>query len=99
MRIKICGVVHEIIYEGHPDFTSWGSIDHIKCKIKLRKDLNSQCQATAFIEEIIHGILVHTGFQGKHNETLIGSIANGLYQAGITMESFEIMETPPAEDE
>ena len=90
MKIKICGIVHEISYERDAEFTGWGEIDHVHCTIKLRKDLNPQCQDTAFIEEVIHGILAHTGFQGKHNETLIGSIANGLYQAGITMESFEI---------
>ncbi len=90
MKIKICGIVYEISYESGMEFTGWGLIDHVRCKIKLRKDLNPQCVTTAFIEEVLHGILAHTGFQGKHNETLIGSIANGLYQAGITMDSFEI---------
>lgn len=92
MKITICGIVHEVAYESNKDFTGWGEIDHTSCIIRIKKDLNPQCQSTAFIEEILHGILANTGFQGKHDENLIGSIANGLFQAGITMESFNLEE-------
>lgn len=85
-EIMICGTVHTIKYVSVLD--SWGQIDHEKCEIKIRKDLNPQCQDQVLIEEILHGILVRTGFQGKHNETLLQSISNGLYQAGIRTDSF-----------
>ena len=95
MEITICGIVYEIIIEETRWFEAWGHIDHSACKIHLDGKANQQCRDESFIHEIIHGILVHTGDIGKHDEPLIRRIANGLYQSGITMDSFDIGETPP----
>ena len=92
MKIKICGIVYEIILEESPHYDQWGNINHQKCVITLDGKAQKQCRDATFIHEVIHGILVHTGDIGEHDETLVRRIANGLFQAGVTMESFNLEE-------
>ncbi len=90
--ITICGIEYEIIITQSPFFEQWGNINHQECVITLDGKPKKQIQDETFIHEFIHGILAHTGDIGEHDEKMVRRIANGLFQSGIRMDSFNIKD-------
>ena len=83
MQISICGVPHEVIECSDSfDFdTHFGLIDYKACTIKINKDMSDAAKEEALFHEIIHGILVHLGYnQLSQDEQFVQALSNAIYQ-------------------
>lgn len=89
MTVNICGVPHKVI-ECEDNFnidTHFGMIDYAKCEIKINKDLTEQGKKETICHEMVHGILVHLGYEEySQNEQFVQALGNAIYQG------FEIKE-------
>lgn len=84
MKVNICGITHKVIeYEDNFDIdTHFGQIDFRKATIKINKDLDSQVKKESICHEILHGILVHLGYDDLSNdERFVNAVSNGICQA------------------
>ena len=88
MTVNICGIKHEIIeVDDVFDGGNCGMIDHIKSEIYINKKLSKEARKETICHEIIHGILVHLGYNElSTNETLVQGLGNAICQG------FEIIE-------
>ena len=83
MQISICGVPHEVIECADSfDFDShFGLIDYKACTIKINKDMSDAAKEEALCHEILHGILVHLGYnQLSQDEQFVQALSNAIYQ-------------------
>lgn len=81
--VKICGIPHKIVLcEDHFDEDlHFGQIDFAKCIIKLNKDLPKEAMDETLTHEILHGILVHLGYNDEsQNEQFVQAVANAINQ-------------------
>lgn len=83
MRVKICGVPHEII-ECEDSFdvdAHFGQIDYKRCEIRINKDLTAETKKEVICHEITHGILVHIGYTDYAiDEQFVQALGNAIYQ-------------------
>ena len=84
MKINICGIKYEVI-ERTDSFnidTHFGQIDFCKAIIKINKDLDSQVKKESICHEVLHGILVHLGYDDlSSDEKFVNAVSNGICQA------------------
>lgn len=86
MKINICGIKYKIkekdvINEGDEGIVQ-GRIEYSKQKIFLKKNLPEQTKEETLVHEIVHGILLHTGWIDlTSNEQFVQSLANAIYQS------------------
>lgn len=87
MKVNICGIPHKVI-ECEDNFnvdTHFGQIDHKACEIRINKDLTQEAKEETICHEMVHGILLHLGYNDYSNdEQLVQALGNAIYQ------SFEI---------
>lgn len=83
MTVNICGIPHRIV-ECEDSFnvdTHFGQIDYKSCEIRINKDMSAESKEETICHEMLHGMLVHLGFDElSQNEQLIQSLANAIYQ-------------------
>ena len=81
--VNICGIPHEVI-ECEDLFnvdTHFGQIEYANCVIKINKNLPKAMKTEALCHEIIHGILVHMGYEEKScDEHFVQVLANAINQ-------------------
>lgn len=84
MKVNICGIMHKVI-ECEDNFdidTHFGQIDFRKAIIKINKDLDDQVKKESICHEILHGILVHLGYDDlSGDEKFVNAVSNGICQA------------------
>lgn len=84
MTVNICGIPHEVI-EKEDAFTAnsihFGQIDFKKCEIHIAKDSSQEVKNETLCHEMIHGILVHLGYNDYSNdEQFVQALGNAIYQ-------------------
>ena len=83
MKVKICGITHEVI-ECEDTFDvdlHFGMIDFKKSLIKINSDLSEEVKKETLCHEILHGILVHLGYNNlNEDETFVQVLANAINQ-------------------
>lgn len=83
MKVKICGITHEVI-ECEDAFDvdlHFGMIDFKKSLIKINSDLSEEAKRETMCHEIVHGILVHLGYNNlNEDETFVQSLGNAINQ-------------------
>lgn len=81
--VNICGIPHTII-ECEDSFNidlHFGQIDYAKAQIKINKDIPTELKKEALCHEIIHGILVHLGYQEEsQDEKFVQQLGNAISQ-------------------
>lgn len=83
MIVNICGIPHKVIeYEDKFDVDShFGQIDYKTCEIRINKDLSQECKDETLCHEMVHGILIHLGYNGyAQDEQLVQALGNAIYQ-------------------
>lgn len=87
MIVNICGIPHKVI-EYEDNFNTdchFGQIDYKDCEIRINKDMIEASKKETICHEMVHGILVHLGYNDlANNEQLVQALGNAIYQ------SFEI---------
>lgn len=82
-RVNICGIPHKII-QCEDSFNTdlhFGQIDYAKCEIRLNKDLPEEAMKETLAHEILHGMLVHLGYNDEaQNEQFVQALANAINQ-------------------
>lgn len=81
--VNICGIRHPVI-ECEDKFdsdTHFGLIDHTQNEIKINKNLSEAAKLETLFHEVVHGILVHIGYQEQsQDETFVQAFGNALFQ-------------------
>ncbi len=87
---KICGHRYTVIAYDEDSLIGTTSFDTMTIKINSRAP--REIQEETLIHEILHCIFFHSSERDwhEHPEALIQAIANGLWQAGIRPEHFNI---------
>lgn len=96
MKINICGIPHKVIEcEDYFDIdTHFGQIDFRKAIIKINKDMDEQIKKESICHEVLHGILIHLGYDELSNdERFVNAVSNGICQA------FSIIDIEEGENE
>ena len=89
VRVNICGVPHEVVevVDNFDMECHLGMIDYKKAVIKINKDLQGLNRKETICHEMVHGMLVHTGYTELANdETLVQALGNAI------MQGFDIKE-------
>lgn len=87
--VKICGIPHKIILreDSFNVDTHFGQIDYVKCEIKINKDLPKEAMEETLAHEILHGILVHLGYNDEaQNEQFVQAVSNAINQTFVLRE-------------
>ena len=83
MKVKICGVLYKII-ECEDKFdadTHFGQINYKKCEIRINRDLEPQVLEESICHEIVHGMLVHLGYNNmSQDEQFVQALGNAIFQ-------------------
>lgn len=83
MRVNICGLPHEVV-EVEDKFNMdchMGMIEYKDLVIKINKDMPDEAKKETLCHEMIHGILVHLGYNDMaNNEQLVQALGNAIYQ-------------------
>lgn len=83
MTVNICGIPHKVI-EVEDTFNvdcHFGMIDYKKALIKINKDASLEIKRETLWHEIVHGILVHLGYNDLSNdEQFVQAVGNAIYQ-------------------
>lgn len=83
MKIKICGVTHEII-ECKDSFdvdAHFAQIDYKACEIRVNQDMTQEVKEEAICHEIVHGMLVHLGYnEQSQDEQFVQALGNAIFQ-------------------
>lgn len=86
MTVNICGILHNVI-ECKDMFDAdnhFGQIDYNDCRIKVNKDLAKEFKNEIICHEMLHGILVHLGYNDfADNEQFVQAIASAINQGFI----------------
>ena len=84
MMVNICGLPHKVI-EKEDSFDidcHFGQIDYKKCEIKINKDMTEEVKKETICHEIVHGILVHLGYNNLANdEQFVQAMGNAINQS------------------
>ena len=83
MTVNICGMPHKII-ECKDNFnvdTHFGMIDYKELVIKVNKDMPEEAKNETICHEMLHGILVHLGYEEfSQNEQFVQALGNAIFQ-------------------
>lgn len=89
MKVNICGLLHEVI-ECEDIFDvdiHLGQIDYKDLTIKVNKDMPEEAKKEAICHEMVHGMLVHLGFNDEsNNEQFVQALGNAIYQGFLIKE-------------
>lgn len=91
MKVNICGMLHEVVEStDHFDYdTHFGQIDYKYARIRLNKDLNEEQKKETLCHEMVHGMLVHLGYnEQSDNEQFVQALGNAIYQ-GFEIKEFD----------
>ena len=83
MKIKICGVTHEIVEcKDNFDFDAhFAQIDYKACEIRVNQDMSQDAKEEAICHEIVHGMLVHLGYtEQSQDEQFVQALGNAIFQ-------------------
>lgn len=90
--MNICGIPYEIIpCEDNFDIDlHFGQIDYRDAKIKINSDATEPMQQQSLCHEIVHGMLVHLGFQDMSNdEQFVQSLGMAISQTFVVRGACE----------
>lgn len=90
MIVNICGIPHKVIRkeDAFNVDTHFGMIDFSKAEIVLNDSLNKELADETICHEMIHGILVHLGYNDyAYNEQFVQALGNAIYQ-GFYIKNF-----------
>lgn len=84
MIVNICGVKHQVI-DADDVFNAgdmhFGQINFIEGQILVNKDLTSELRKETICHEMVHGMLVHIGYQElSQDEKLVQALGNAIMQ-------------------
>ena len=82
MTVNICGIPH-IVFECEDKFDTdchFGQIDYKACEIRINKDLTEASKKETICHEMVHGMLVHLGYQEGYDEQFVQALGNAIYQ-------------------
>lgn len=89
MKVNICGILHDVV-ERKDNFnvdTHFGQIDYTKAEISVNHDIAEALKKETICHEMVHGILVHIGYNEYANdEQFVQAMANAICQG------FDIIE-------
>lgn len=89
MQVNICGIKYDVV-ECEDAFDvdkHFGMIDYMQAKIKVNKDMNDQIKQEAICHEMVHGILVHLGYNSlSQDEQFVQALGNAIRQ-GFTIKT------------
>ena len=82
--VNICGIPHKIT-EKDDSFSLnellLGRIDYTRCEIMINKNATDEIKQEALYHEIIHGILMHLGYDEENNdERFVRGLSNAINQ-------------------
>lgn len=82
--VRICGLPHKII-ECEDSFNvdcHMGMINYKDLEIRINKDMAAEEKKETLCHEIVHGMLVHLGYQDNANdEQFVQALGNAIYQS------------------
>lgn len=81
--VNICGIPYEIEYlkDNFDADTHFGQIVYAKGKIKINQDMPPAIIKEAICHEMVHGMLVHLGYNEMTNdEQFVQALANAISQ-------------------
>lgn len=83
MIVNICGIPHKVV-ECDDSFNidlHFGQIQFGKGEIRINKDLSEEIKNETLCHEILHGMLVHLGYQEQsQDEQFVQALANAIFQ-------------------
>lgn len=83
MKVNICGILHDVV-ETENKFDAdlhLGQIDYEKLEIKINKDAKPKLQEETLCHEMVHGILVHLGYNSMaDDEQFVQALGNAICQ-------------------
>jgi ssRNA-specific RNase YbeY (16S rRNA maturation enzyme) len=83
MKVNICGLPHLIVFK-EDTFnidTHFGQIDYARCLINVNKDLSEESKKETICHEMVHGMLVHIGYDDlAQDEQFVQALGNAIYQ-------------------
>lgn len=89
MTVNICGIKYDVV-ECEDAFDvdkHFGMIDYMQAKIKVNKSMNDQIKQEAICHEMVHGILVHIGYNNlSQDEQFVQAFGNAIRQ-GFTIKT------------
>lgn len=89
MQVNICGILYDVV-ERKDNFnvdTHFGQIDYAKAEILVNQDMAGALKKETICHEMVHGILVHLGYNEQANdEQFVQAMANAICQG------FDIIE-------
>jgi len=91
MKVNICGIPHEVKeYEDKFDVDChFGQIDHKACEIRINKDMTDKVKDETICHEMVHGILVHLGYdEQSQDEQFVQALGNAICQ-GFYIRAYE----------
>lgn len=85
LTVNVCGIPHRVIeYDDNFEASSFqfGMIDFGQCEIRINKNMTEANKKETICHEIIHGILVHLGYNSmSSDEQFVQALGNAIYQA------------------
>ena len=82
--VNICGVTYDVKYvnDSFNADTHFGQINYGKAEILVNKDLNSALTHETLCHELVHGILIHLGYNNLSNdEQFVQALGNAIHQS------------------
>ena len=83
MTVNICGLKHKVV-ECEDKFDTvchLGMIAYKDLEIHINKDMPEESKKETICHEMLHGILVHLGYENYSNdEQFVQALANAIYQ-------------------
>ena len=83
MIVNICGIAHDVV-ECDDNFDvdrHMGMIDHKNAVIKINKDLKGLNRKETLCHEMVHGMLLHMGYDDLcNNEQFVQAMGNAICQ-------------------
>ena len=89
MTVNICGVPHTVTeYKDNFDTDiHFAQIDYKACEIRINQDMSDEAKKEALCHEMVHGILVHLGYnEQSQDEQFVQALGNALYQGFLIKE-------------
>ena len=83
MTVNICGIPHKVVEcEDHFDIDlHFGEIKYAMGEIRINKSLIPEIKSEALCHEILHGILVHLGYNDQsQDEQFVQALASAINQ-------------------
>lgn len=83
MKVNICGIPHTVVeLEDRFDVDCHlGQINYKDAEIIINKDMSPVVKEETICHEMIHGILVHLGYNDLSNdETFVQALGNAIFQ-------------------